>query len=216
MGRLSRSERVLPGFPNHVIVRGNNRRRLFSYPRDRHKFIRLLGKGLQKHDCLLNAASLLSNHVHLIVVPSSVDALSACMKFMNWRYALYRNRTMDGTGKVFEERFWSKPITSARQLAITTLYVDLNETSAGVAPYRGREWSTRAFHCGRADNSWLPLSLWTPSSWYENLGTTATNRQEGYQEWTAVYLEQQLEREVECHIRENASWPARPDGRRAT
>ena len=216
MGRPHRCERVLANKPNHVIIRGNNRRRLFSYPRDRHEFVRLLGIGLRKHACELNAASLLSNHVHLIVIPGLVKALSECMKFVNWRYALYRNKRMGGTGKVFEERFWSKPITSTRQLAVTTLYVDLNETSAGIKPYRGRAWSTRSFHDGKPEESWLPFTLWTPSSWYEHLGRNTAARQEGYREWEQTYLQQRLVREVDCPQREDGSWPARPDGNRAT
>lgn len=40
--------RVLPHVPHHVILRGNNRRRLFSYSSDYNYFLRLMGDGVRR------------------------------------------------------------------------------------------------------------------------------------------------------------------------
>lgn len=123
---------------------------------------------------------------------------------------------MGGSGKVFEERFWSKPIVSEEQLAVTTLYVDFNEARAGVAPYRGRVWSSAPFHLGELAKSWLPATIWTASSWYSSLGTTRLHRTRAYREWAQAYRERDLERIVECPPLLGPARPSRPDGRRAT
>ena len=52
MPRKLRPHRILAGHPNHLIVRGNNRRRLFCYPTERLAYVRLLAGALPQSDVL--------------------------------------------------------------------------------------------------------------------------------------------------------------------
>ncbi|HEY7955508.1 MAG TPA: transposase, partial [Polyangia bacterium] len=122
---------VAPGLPHHVILRGNNRRRLFSYPSDYQRFLYYLERGLRDVGCWMHAAALMTNHVHLILSPPDRRALSDCVRAFSQRYAQYRNRRKNASGKLFEQRFAAFPILHERQLAVTTVYVDLNPQRAG-------------------------------------------------------------------------------------
>lgn len=179
---MSRSPRtVIPGIPHHVILRGNNRRRLFSFPRDYLGFVNLLLGASLDVPCLVHALCLMSNHVHLLVSPEQSDALACFVKFVAQRYARRRNDMRAGSGKLFEERYKSVPIASERQLAIATAYIDLNPVRAGLvrepADYR---WSTFRLHGGQLSRSVIPPQLWTPSSWYTALGNNSADRAASY------------------------------------
>jgi len=59
----------LPGIPQHVIQRGNNRYPFFFTKEDYHRYLENLQKVAEKHDCRVHAYVLMTNHVHLLVTP---------------------------------------------------------------------------------------------------------------------------------------------------
>ncbi len=182
MPRIARL--VLPGLPHHVVLRGNNRRRLFSYPNEYRYFLFLLGRALARSRCTLQALVLMRNHIHMILTPSDDKSLARCVGYLAQRYAQVRNRRRKSSGGLFEGRFFSRPIPNDRQLAITTAYIDLNPLRAGIAPAdRPYRWSTEALHLGRPELSEIPSGLWTPSDWYLALAPDRATRGPQYAEW---------------------------------
>lgn len=186
MPRTARS--VLPGIPHHVILRGNNRRRLFSYPRDYRHMLRLMARQIEMGDVALNAFCLMSNHVHLLVAPRDESSLARFVKGVAQRYAQIRNRRLRASGKLFEERYYSKAIQSEAHLALATAYIDLNPVRAGIVrkadDYR---WSTFGVHAGSAPVS-LNFDLWSPSSWYLGLACDNAGRAAAYRSWAEQRL----------------------------
>ncbi len=177
------ARQVVKGVPHHVVLRGNNRRRLFSYPRDYNFFIWLVGNGLEHCSIELNALCLMQNHVHLLLTPFDGSALSAFIKRVAQRYAQVRNKRFSTTGKLFEERFYSKPIQSESHLAIATPYIDLNPVRAGIAAEGAAYvWSTFRLHSGLRCSLGLE-SLWCPTEWYERLGRDPNQRAVAYRGW---------------------------------
>ena len=175
---------VLEGVPHHVVLRGNNRRRLFSYPRDYRYFIRLMNQYIPACHIGVNGLCLMPNHVHLILTPFEESALGAFIKRASQRYAQVRNKRFSSSGKLFEQRFYSKPVKSERHLAIATAYVDLNPVRAGIvddaAAYR---WSTFRIHAGLSGSVIGLEALWSPTNWYERLGRDPNERTDAYRRW---------------------------------
>lgn len=175
---------VLPGVPHHLVLRGNNRRVLFSYPRDYLHFLGLLKRNLLSTCVLLHAYCLMRNHVHLFVTPPEPTSCAQLVKGVAQRYAQSRNRRFGASGKLFEQRYFSTPVRSERHLALVTAYIDLNPVRAGIvddpAEYR---WSSFHVHAGSRK---APLrELWTPSTWYEALAPDTPGRIDAYHEFVA-------------------------------
>lgn len=106
------------------------------------------------------------------------------MKSVAQRYAQGRNLARCQSGRLFEERYFSTPILTERQLAVTTAYVELNPVRAGMVDDASRHrWSTFALHAGRPEASQVPSGLWTPSEWYLSLGPDRGSRAEAYTNW---------------------------------
>ena len=171
--------------PNHVARTccGNNRRTLFSYSTDYKKFIDFLEKALELQGCSMHAMTLMRNHVHLLVTPTGMEDLSRFVKAFAQRYALYRNRRRGGSGKLFQQRYTSKPVLDERYLATVQVYIEINAWRAGtVAEPRDHHWSTFSIHAGHPELSKIPLRLWTPSPWYLGLGDDSLARAERYLE----------------------------------
>src|SRR5581483_10875885 len=117
---------IIPGLPHHLILRGNNRRRLFSYPTEYSRFLWDMWRAQRRAPVAVHAIMLMKNHVHLIVTPPDADTLAGWVRGFAQRYAQLRNARRSGSGKLFEERFTRIPIRSERQLAVTMAYLDLN------------------------------------------------------------------------------------------
>src|SRR5262249_8675490 len=124
--------KIIPGIPHHIIMRGNNRRRLFSYPSDYKRFLWDLERARERAPCDIHSFNLMKNHTHFVITPPDAATLSKMIQLAAQRYAQVRNLRRETTGKLFEERFISIPIETERQLAITLAYVDTNAVRAGV------------------------------------------------------------------------------------
>ena len=180
---------VVPGQPHHVYLRGNNRRRLFSHAADYERFLACLVLGVDASECALHQLTLMSNHVHLIATPPVASGLSRLLHRTCQRYAQVRNLLRDSSGKLFEERFHSKPILDDEYLCTVTIYNDVNAFRAGrVRTPLAHVWSTGPLHAGRASR--IPARLWTPSSWYLGLGATPQARAARYRELVAGRLDE--------------------------
>jgi putative transposase len=213
MPRTSRHQLVVAGHPHHLVLRANNRRNLFSCAHDRVQFLRFV-LGAEDRGTV-HALAMMTNHVHMLVVPTSFDGLWRWVKTFAQRYAMHRNRERGSTGKVFEQRYGLKAILSERHLAATTAYIDLNPARAGIAP----TWSTFGLHAGQGRVSELVRELWTPSAWWSSLGRDDASRHAAYRElaleraaaWASdVVLPDGPRPQVVAYARR----PVRPDGTR--
>ena len=156
-------------------------------------FVWLIDRARARVPCAIHAIALMTNHVHLLVTPPDAQALPAFVKRFAQRYAMFRNRERDASGKLFEERYKSSVVADHEQLAVTTAYIDRNPVEANmVADPLDYPWSTYAIHLSRAAQGRIGAHLWTPSAWYTGLGDTPAARAEAYKIWFNFYHETRL------------------------
>lgn len=65
---------ILPGYPQHVILRGNNRCQIFVVDEDYDYFRHCLTEACGRYSCLVHAYALMTNHAHLLATPSQRTA----------------------------------------------------------------------------------------------------------------------------------------------
>lgn len=132
---------------------------------------------------------MLKNHVHMLITPPSIAAMSAAMKSTLQGYARYRNQQREGSGKLFEQRYYSKPVTDEQQLAATHVYIDANPARAGIVDNPELyPWCTHALSAQRPSRCGIPRRMWTPGPWYRSLGDTDVQRGIAYRELFWDYL----------------------------
>jgi len=173
----------------------------------------LIGKQLEKGGIELNGFCLMTNHVHLLVAPEWESALGQFIKGFAQRYAQIRNRRSRASGKLFEERYYSKAIQSEAHLALATAYIDLNPVRAGIAESADDYcWSTFSAHAGSLPTS-AHLYLWSPSSWYLGLANDEAGRAAAYRAWTDERLALDEWKEVQPDPVGHSGPPARRPNR---
>lgn len=154
---------VIPNCPHHVTQRGNQQREVFFNRQDRCVYMGLLKQYAKLYSVRVLGYCLMSNHVHLVLIPSNQDGLAKLFRELNVRYAQYRNAMDRGTGHVWQGRYYSCAVESSK-LAVVMRYVELNPVRAGLAERPEEyEWSSAAAHAGAPDQ-WNLLSL---DSWMD-------------------------------------------------
>ncbi len=89
MARLPRV--VVADVAHHVTQRGNARQVIVDSDTDRLTYLELLHQHCELYHLSLLGYCLMSNHVHLIVVPRTAHSLAQTLKHTHGRYAAYWN-----------------------------------------------------------------------------------------------------------------------------
>lgn len=111
MPRLPRA--VFAGYPHHITQRGNRRESVFFDDGDRLVYLAWLKEYADLHQVEVLAYCLMTNHVHLIAVPTTDDGLQQTLKPLHMRYAQRLNRQRQWSGHVWQGRFFSSPLDDA-------------------------------------------------------------------------------------------------------
>jgi putative transposase len=176
MARLPRL--TLPGYPHHVIQRGNNRQAIFATAADHQMLLDLLAEHAKKFDVAVHAYVLMGNHFHLLVTPNTADGLPKMMQAMGRSYVRYFNDAQKRSGTLWEGRYKSTLIQTDRYLLACMAYIDLNPVRAGlVAQPQDYLWSSHVHYLGLR-----PDRLITPHPLYWELGNTPFAREAAYAE----------------------------------
>jgi REP-associated tyrosine transposase len=121
----------MPGILQHVIVRGIEKRNIFLDDEDKTSFIERLSSLLQKTETSCFAWALLSNHFHLLLMPTSTP-LSTLMRRLLTGYAVVFNRKHLRSGHLFQNRYKSIVCEEETYLLELVRYIHLNPLRAGL------------------------------------------------------------------------------------
>ena len=146
MARLARV--VAPGRPHHVTQRGNRRQQTFFSDGDYREYLALLGQWCTEYGVRVWAYCLMPNHVHLILVPPSEDALCRAVGETHRRYTRHVNFREGWRGHLWQGRFASFVMDEPHLLAAAR-YVERNPVKAKlVRKAENWPWSSAAAHAG--------------------------------------------------------------------
>jgi putative transposase len=176
MARLPRLS--LPGYPQHIIQRGNNRQAIATSTADYQTLLALIDDNARKFSVAIHAYVLMDKHFHLLATPETAEALPQMMQAIGRRYVRYFNDSQGRSGTLWEGRYRSTVIQPEAYLLACMAYMDLNPVRHGVvAQARDYPWSSHGHYVGlRVDR------LVTPHPLFWTLGNTPFAREAAYAE----------------------------------
>jgi putative transposase len=172
MARFARV--VVAGAAHHVTQRGNGRQFLLASDSERMVYLDLLRQAVHLHGVSVLGYCLMSNHVHLVLIPPAAEALGRTLKTTHGRYAAYWNAAHSSSGHAWQGRFYSCPMDEGHLWAALR-YTERNPVRAGLVKEAAEwSWSSAAAHCGSGEpDACLALEMWrrrwTPETWRKYL-----------------------------------------------
>jgi REP element-mobilizing transposase RayT len=177
--RMARKPRVeFEGAFYHVIVRGNQRQKIFRDDRDRLRYLERFEHYRQRYRFTIYAYVLISNHVHLLLETGKTP-LSKILQGIQFTYTQYYNRRYRTVGHLFQGRY--KAILCDRDAYLLELvrYIHLNparlKNPEEVTTY---QWSSYHAYLGRKG----PVAVKTDLI-LGQLGNTAAQASKAYRKF---------------------------------
>lgn len=151
MARIARV--VVPEVPHHITQRGNNRQDVFFTDDDRRLYLRLLAEKSEKFGLRILAYCLLTNHIHLVAIPTRPDSLAKAVGRTHFDYTQAINRRRERSGHLWQNRFFSCALDRESVVAAIR-YVERNPRRAKLVrePWRF-PWSSAEAHVTGQDAS---------------------------------------------------------------
>lgn len=191
---------ILPGEPQHIIVRGINREPIFYDDADYRYYLNKLKEAIDKHNCGIHAYVLMANHVHLLLTPKTERGISKAIQMLGRYYVQYFNYTYGRTGSLWEGRYKSTLVDTEQYLLTCCRYIELNPVRAGMVEHPSEyPWSSYQFNA--VGN---PSPLLKTHYKYDELGSTGEDQQRAYRSLFKGHIpENQLE---EIRAATNKEW----------
>lgn len=178
----SRARTLFSGLPHHVTQRGYRHRAVFRDEEDARHFLDVFREEAARARVTVWAWALMTNHIHLILVPREATSIATALGGSLLRYEqAFGDRHRPGE-PLWQPRFHASVLDRQEFLWRAVRYVERNPVEARMVPraedYR---WSSAAFHCGlrttdpliSADSplpgaigdwsGWLASPDWTPA-----------------------------------------------------
>jgi len=178
MARLPRY--VLPGQPQHIIQRGNNRQVIFAAEADYQFFRDALIEAAKQYGLMIHAYVWMTNHIHLLATPLFENSVSKVFQSVGRKYVQYFNFTYKRSGTLWEGRYRATIVDSERYLLTVMRYIELNPVRAGMCKHPSEyPWSSYAFNAlgiVGLNTQWLQ-----PHEEYLRLGVGLAEQQMHYQ-----------------------------------
>jgi putative transposase len=174
MARLRRY--YVPGQPQHLIQRGNDRGAVFFDDEDYALYREWLAEAARANGVAVHAYVLMTNHVHILATPRERDGISRTMQALGRRYVRHVNRSHRRTGKLWEGRYRAAAIDADDYFFACCRYIELNPVRARLAAHpRAYPWSSYRAHAEGKDDA---LAAWHPV--FARLGRSRDERAENY------------------------------------
>jgi putative transposase len=159
---MPRSARtVFAHLPHHITQRGNRREDVFFDDEDRETYLAWLHEYASKFKVEIAAYCLMTNHIHLILIPSTDDGLQQVLKPLHMRYAQRLNRARNQQGHIWQGRYFSS-VLDGDYFRAALRYVERNPVRARmVRKAETYEWSSARGHCDLVKDMLLkPAPRW--------------------------------------------------------
>ena len=175
--RMARLPRLtVPGYPHHVLQRGNNGQPIFSDAQDFRALLSLLAEHARGLDVAVHAWVLLPNQFRLLATPATEAGIPLLMQALGRGYVRYFNSKSGRSGTLWEGRYRATVIDPERYLLACMVSMDQSPVQAGVARAPAEyPWSSHSHYVSGG-----PDRLLTAPPLYWGLGNTPFAREAAY------------------------------------
>lgn len=149
---------IVPNIYHHAMQRGNNRQNVFNNNGDRIYYLKWARNLAEKNHVPIIGYCLMTNHIHLLVLPRDADGMINFMKLLGQRYTQYFNRTYKRCGKLWENRYRVHPV-DPELYHVVLRYIEMNPVRAGLVTDGAQyPWSSASYHLLGTDNPTIMAS----------------------------------------------------------
>jgi len=123
----------------HIMMRGNEKRKIFLDDEDRRRFIYTLFEKASEEKSDIYAYCLMDNHIHLLLHEDGAN-IARLMKRINVSFVYYFNKKYKRVGHLFQDRYKSEVVDNEDYLLAAVRYIHNNPVKAGIVRSPEEYW----------------------------------------------------------------------------
>ncbi|UNC93089.1 transposase [Candidatus Contubernalis alkaliaceticus] len=186
---MARKPRIhYPGALYHVMVRGNNKEKVFLDDVHKSKYLFLLALYKEKLGFMLYAFCIMDNHAHLLIEVKDV-MLSQIMQRVQQVYTQWFNRKYSRTGHVFEQRYKALLCDKDSYLLQLIRYIHYNPVRANLDDGIEYKWSSHIHYIGKEKGNLVDT--------YNMLSMFSENKKEAIKQYSYFMGQESEEKNLE-------------------
>jgi putative transposase len=192
---------TVAGHVHHVLQRGNNRQAIVVSDDDKRQLVLTVQRLCLELKIGLHAYVVLPDHFHLLLTPSTGEAVASLMQSIGRSYVRYFNREHQRFGSLWEGRYRSAVLQADRYALACMVHMDQHAVRAGwVGDPLDYPWSSAQHYAGLRHDPRL-----TPIDGFWALGNTPFAREAAY----AERLRQTLAPQIGAQLSDSVlhGWP---------
>jgi REP element-mobilizing transposase RayT len=153
---MARKPRIhVPHGVYHVMLRGNNKQKIFFNNADFCRLSLLLQEATIRFECRIHAFCFMNNHIHLALQVGEIP-LSKIMQNVGFRYARWLNKQQNRIGHLFQGRYRAILVDHEKYLLTLIRYIHLNPVKAKLVEHPHEYyWSGHNAYIGKNHLPWL-------------------------------------------------------------
>ncbi|MEZ4820464.1 MAG: transposase [Bdellovibrionota bacterium] len=162
---------VVSDIPHHVVNRGNRRQDVFFQASDYEYYLEMLSLFSRIYEVRIICYCLMTNHIHLIAIPSDERSLTQMMSDVQKSYTRMINFREGWRGHLWQGRYFSCPMDEVYTTR-TARYIELNPMKAKMVNNIGEyTYSSIQFHLGEKEDKLIRESYFdfSPKQWRDYL-----------------------------------------------
>ena len=177
-----------PGVLHHIMIRGIERRNIFTNDRDRKDMLDRLAKLLPETQTTCYAWVFIPNHAHFLF-RTGVSPLATVMRRLLTGYAVSFNRRHKRHGQLFQNRYKSIVCQEDTYLKELVRYIHLNPVRAGIV--ENLKGLNKYAYCGHSSVMGGHKRPWQDVDYVlGNFGKTAKSALKAYLDYVSAGIEQ--------------------------
>jgi REP element-mobilizing transposase RayT len=157
--KMARKRRYhIAGAFYHVMLRGNNKQKIFFSEEDRYHLCGLIKAGIAKYGHRIHAFCLMDNHIHLLIQVQNIP-LSKIIHNLAFRYTQYINQQQQKIGHLFQGRFKAILIQEMAYFLRLLRYIHMNPVRAKIVKEPEHyPWSGHRAYLGQVELNWFTIN----------------------------------------------------------
>ncbi|MCB0273083.1 MAG: transposase [Bdellovibrionales bacterium] len=172
---------VIPGYPHHIVNRGNRRQDVFFQETDYQYYLEMLSLFSRIYEVQIASYCLMTNHIHLVAIPSDENSMSQMMVDVQRAYTRMINFREGWRGCLWQGKYFSSPMDEKHAVE-TARYIELNPVKAKmVKDFGDYPYSSAGFHLGKYLNDPViknPYFDFTSQEWRDFVESGIKNDEE--------------------------------------
>lgn len=173
----------------HIYNRGNRKDEIFLDDRDYLRFLEKIKFYKDKCEVTILCYCLMPNHFHFLVKQSGEVSLSKFMLVLITSYSKYFNLKYKQVGRVFQDRFQAKLVSTDEYLLQLSRYVHLNPSGI-TKKFESYRWSSLKYYIDLKENDEIVDSKIILNYFFHN------NPEEDYKSFVFGGLKQRIDTEI--------------------